>query len=249
VASALSTVADRVHRYSDGLVNWYVVEGDGGLTLVDAGWPRSWPRVLDALRQLGRSPADISAVALTHGHGDHLGSAEHARAAGAIVYGHREEVPRIQGKRPGGSSFAVLTHLLPHLWRPASFRFVVHATARGFMTPKWVGAVTPFDDNDELDIPGRPRVVLTPGHTEGHVSFVLDDRGVVFTGDALVTTDPFTAKPGPRIQSESLNLDTARALDSLAALETVDAEIVLTGHGDPWTQGARSAVERARAAG
>jgi glyoxylase-like metal-dependent hydrolase (beta-lactamase superfamily II) len=32
---------------------------------------------------------------------------------------------------------------------------------------------------------------------------------------------------------------------SLRALESVDAGTVLPGHGEPWTQGVRAAVERA----
>ncbi len=244
----LTTVATGVHRCADGLVNWYVVEGDGGLALVDSGWPRSWRRVEAALSELGRKPANLRAVLLTHGHGDHLGSAEKARAAGATVYGHREEVPRIGGKRRGGSSFALVPKLLPHLWRPASFRFVLHATAHGFLTPSWVEEVTPFEDGDVLEVPGRPRVLFTPGHTEGHSSFLLADRGVLFAGDAIVTVDPLLGATGPRVMADALNVDSARARASLATLEQVDAEIVLPGHGDPWTQGAKNAVERARAA-
>lgn len=51
---AISTeqVADGVHRVADGLVNWYLIEEDGRLALVDTGWPRSWPRIEQAVARV-----------------------------------------------------------------------------------------------------------------------------------------------------------------------------------------------------
>lgn len=95
-------VAPGVYRYADGLVNWYLLEEEGELTLVDAGWPRSWPNVEAAIGGLGHSVSDVSAIVLTHAHPDHLGAAEPARkATGAPVYVHREEVARATAKRRG----------------------------------------------------------------------------------------------------------------------------------------------------
>ncbi len=52
---------------------------------------------------------------------------------------------------------------------------------------------------------------------------------------------------GPR--STGLNTDTAQALASLDALRGIDADLLLPGHGDPWTQGVAEAVRKAKAAG
>ncbi len=46
-----------------------------------------------------------------------------------------------------------------------------------------------------------------------------------------------------------LNMDTAQALASLDVLHGIDADLLLPGHGDPWTQGVAEAVQKARAAG
>src|SRR3712207_8716356 len=45
----------------------------------DAGVPTSWASLEEALNELGRRPADIAALVLTHAHFDHLGFAERAR--------------------------------------------------------------------------------------------------------------------------------------------------------------------------
>jgi glyoxylase-like metal-dependent hydrolase (beta-lactamase superfamily II) len=48
---------------------------------------------------------------------------------------------------------------------------------------------------------------------------------------------------------DGLNEDGAQALASLDALLGIDADLILPGHGDPWTEGVGEAVRRAKAAG
>ncbi len=243
-STSLTQAADRVHRYADGLVNWYLVEEGNELTLVDAGWPRSWPHVEAAVAQLGHP---ITAIVLTHAHPDHLGAAEPARqATGATVHVHREEVARAHGKAKGSSPFTLVPSLLPTLWRPTALGFVIHATARGFMTPTWVSDVKPYASYDQLDVPGRPHVIPTPGHTAGHVSLHLPDRGVLITGDALATLDVLSRATGPRLMPDALNSDPVQTRSSLDALTGLDAGTLLPGHGEPFAGPPSDAVARAR---
>lgn len=248
MAVSTQEITGGVYRFADGLVNLYVIEEDGELTLVDAGWPWSWSSIEQAVEQIGRSPRDIRAVVLTHGHPDHIGTAEKARqTCGASVMAYRDEVSRVRGEASGSSPFGLVPGLLPHLWRPAAFGFVLHATARGFLTPTWVKEVEPFDaDGGELDVPGRPLPIRTPGHTAGHVSFLLADSGILFAGDALLTLDPLFRIEGPRLAPDVLNSDPAQVRESLAALEQADAGTLLPGHGEPWTGSMADAVARAR---
>ncbi|MBA2426347.1 MAG: MBL fold metallo-hydrolase [Actinobacteria bacterium] len=245
--AATQQVGPGVHRIADGVVNWYLIDDGGEVTLVDAGWPRSWPRVEEALGSIGRSPADVNAIVLTHGHPDHLGAAERARqACGAPVYAHRTEVGRVTGKAKGSSPFALVPGLAPALWRPSAFGFVLHATARGFMNPTWVTEVTPFEHDDRLDVPGRLRVISTPGHTQGHVSLLHEEQGILFTGDALATYDVLTHAEGARLMPDQVNKDPARTRQSLGALARLDAGTLLPGHGDPFEGTPADAVAQAR---
>lgn len=248
MANDLQRVTDGVYRYADGLVNWYVIEEDGQLTILDTGWPRSWSRIERAISELGRSVGDVAAIVLTHGHPDHLGAAEEARQkSGAPVMAHREEVPRVKGEASGSSPFTLVSSLLPHLWRPVSLGFVLRATGQGFLTPTWVKEVQPFDAGEELDVPGRLRAIRTPGHTRGHVSLVSEEKDVLFAGDALVTLDPLTREEGPRLVSDALNTDPEQSRTSLDALAEVEAGTLLPGHGEPWTRGVAAAVTQAKA--
>ncbi len=246
MAVAPQQVAPGVHRVADGLVNWYIVEDGDQLALVDAGWPRSWSQVESALSALGRKPADLGTVLLTHGHPDHLGAAERTRKeTGAEVWAFEGEVARVKGDAKGASPFALVPGLLPTLWRPTATGFVLHATARGFMTPTWVSEVHPYGADAPLDLPGRPTVLPTPGHTAGHVSLLFADRGVLITGDAFVTLDVLTRETGPRLLPDALNGDPMATRRSLDVLASADAGTLLPGHGDPFQGSPAEAVTRA----
>jgi glyoxylase-like metal-dependent hydrolase (beta-lactamase superfamily II) len=62
---------------------------------------------------------------------------------------------------------------------------------------KGVRDVQTYEDAETLDVPGRPHVVFTPGHTFGHSSLHFAERGVLIAGDAIVTVDPYTNRRGP----------------------------------------------------
>jgi glyoxylase-like metal-dependent hydrolase (beta-lactamase superfamily II) len=79
-------------------------------------------------------------------------------------------------------------------------------------------------------------VIAIPGHTPGSVAFHLPTQGTVFTGDALVTHDGLIGRTGtgPQIIGPVFTHDTAQAKASLKALTSLDAGLVLPGHGDPF---------------
>ena len=128
----------------------------------------------------------------------------------------------------------------------ATMRFFV---GHGILRPTAVKVVDEFDDGAVLPVPGAPRVVHVPGHTAGSSALLLEARGVVFTGDALVTLDCYGGQRGPRLLARASNDDTAQALASLDTLAGLRARVVLPGHGDPFEGDVKTAVEAAKAAG
>lgn len=237
-------VADGVDFISHAHVNCYLIEDDSGVTLVDAGLPRMWPMVQEALHNRGREPEDIRALVLTHGHFDHVGFARHLRRELRIpVYVHSADATLAAHPyryNPQANRFLYpLTH-------PRSLPVLGRMALAGALTVRGVSDTTVLDTDTPLDLPGRPIPLLAPGHTEGHCILHLPDRDTVISGDALVTLDPYTGKTGPQIVAAAATKDTRQAMESLDTVVATGAGTVLPGHGDPWTQGVENAADQAR---
>lgn len=155
-----------------------LMEHDGRALLIDAGvgpltmGPPENPfgtlsggALLDSLATLGRSPADIEAVALTHLHVDHVGWAWH---------------PAPGSDRP---AFTKADYLVAEPeWTQ---RHHAEAPGMGEMFEAMRPRVRTVDDGEEI-FPGV-RVMLIPGHSAGHAAYVISVGGqrVIAFGDAF----------------------------------------------------------------
>jgi glyoxylase-like metal-dependent hydrolase (beta-lactamase superfamily II) len=242
-------VGPGVHRvHSHDVVNWYLVEDGGRLAAIDAGLPPDWEVLGRVVRSLGRQLTDLEAVVLTHAHIDHTGFAEQARTeAGATVYlpsGDRElAAHQLRAAKSEKNPAAYLRD-------PAARELYTALMRSGAFRSKTIKEYETYDGGDVLEaVPGRPVAVATPGHTPGHTSVHVPDRDILFSGDALVTRNPYTGETGPRLMSLAATADSDEAIRSLDAIAATGAGTVLPGHGEPWTGGADEAAQQARAAG
>lgn len=247
MALVATQVADGVHRLEDVYTNWYLVEDRGRLTLLDAGLPGDWEAFTAALGRLGHELADIDAVLVTHHHLDHRGNAERLRSSGARVFAHPADAPYLRGERTLSNRDVVR-----YLWRPWYLGYMARYVAKGITRTPPVAALDELADGEVVDAPGSPRVIHVPGHTPGSCALLLEDRSLIFTGDALVTLD-LTRGPrgraGPQVVDGPHTDDLGLARESLAALAATKARTVLPGHGEPWRDGIGRAVELARGGG
>ena len=244
--------APGVTRLGDAEVNFYLLEDPDGLVLVDGGLPGHLPQLRSYLEGAGHSLGDIRALLLTHAHPDHTGVAAAARQAGADVWVHERDAAGLAGgPRVGNRESKPEGSLLPYLIRrPAVLRAVVYAGRMGGFTGSKVSDPRTVDGDRQLDgVPGRPRVVTLPGHTPGSVGYLFADRGLLFTGDALITYDSITGYRGPGVSSRAFTHDSRQALASLTALDAINAGLLLPGHGEPFPGTPADAAAQARSAG
>ena len=91
-----------------------------------------------------------------------------------------------------------------------------------FVKAKPVDVDLMLKDGDRV---GRLTVIHTPGHSEGNIALLDNERKVVIVGDTLVTKNGAIKHPPI--------LDSAKERASLEKLSTFNFDIMLSGHGDP----------------
>ncbi len=233
-------IAAGIHRIGSGLVNSYLLEEGGEVTIIDAGVPSYWRDLPAELDAMGRGLDDVRAIVLTHGHSDHIGFAERARRErGLPVSVHELDAALARGEVPNPAQGGRV-RLVPLL------RFMWFGATHGALRTKTLTEVATYGDGATLDVPGAPRVILVPGHTPGSAALHVPSHDALFVGDALATIAVTTGATGPMIAP--FTADPAQAMASLRRLDGIEARWLLPGHGQPWTGGVREALGRVRAA-
>ncbi len=145
-----------------GLVNCYCVKESDGITLVDTGISGSGDDILEAARTFG---GEINRILLTHAHGDHIGSLDDlAMKLGKVDVAISQRDARILKKDLSLDRNEPQTR--------------IKGTTPGAKT-----IPTHFVEDGELY--GSLRIIATPGHTPGHMSFFDERDGSLLAGDAL----------------------------------------------------------------
>lgn len=212
-------ITEGVYRIRGTRSNMYLFVGEG-VVLVDTGMPGDGPIVLSAVRELGYAPDDVTSILVTHAHLDHIGSLAALKAAtGALVVASRREQEHTEGRR-------MLCSMAREGAGGKLFKGILYFMELFFMKYVPVQLDRAWQQGDVVRIAGF-RVLETPGHSPGSLSFFHEQTRLVCTGDAL------SGAPRLRLPPRAGCSDYARALDSAAALAGLGAAGYLFGHGDP----------------
>lgn len=202
-------VADGVFEVGILFVHAHLVVVDDGVVLVDTGLPGRSARIEQALLEAGKAIGNVQTILLTHCHADHTGNAaDLSRRSGARVVAHAIDAAVITGAEP------LRLNSLQRL----------SAWLTG--TPEPVPVDEALRQDGPFSVPDFT-AIHTPGHTAGHVSFLLDrDGGVLFTGDAAAG-----GRRGVRRAPRVMTADAAAARSSLVRLAESRFDVAVFGHG------------------
>lgn len=213
----------RVPTLGNAINSFVFVEDSGELTLVDAGLKRAPKKLLAAISELGKQPSDVTRILLSHTHNDHAGGLArmcHETGARVHVHGGDAEYAR-RGASPPSDRRAFGARVLAML--PAGRFEAVHVDEE-------------LKDNQVLDVGGGLRVIHTPGHTPGHVSFLHERSGTLITGDALFNWRGITFSPRWFCHDIPMSRETAWRFGD------VDYEVAAFMHGREIRDGARDRI-------
>jgi glyoxylase-like metal-dependent hydrolase (beta-lactamase superfamily II) len=198
------------------IMNVYLIEDAGGVTVFDAGISGMTDALAAASAELGA----IKRIVLGHADADHRGTAPALRAP---VYCHEAERTAAESPAPfrdywdlgklAPPAHLVLARLLPH----------------------WDGGAVPVAGTvrEGDDIAGF-RVIDLPGHAPGLIGLFRESDRLALCSDCIYTLDIQTGlRSRPRVPHPAFNLDTEQARASIAKLAGHEPSVVWPGHAKP----------------
>ena len=191
------------------IIGSYLLSGGDELAIIDPGPGSMIEPLLDAIRQAGFDPQDVTHLLATHVHLDHAGSVGSLvkHMPKAKVYAHSKGVPHLlDTTKVVASATRIYGDRMQQLW--------------GEIESTPADRLQTMEGGDTLNVAGRRlEVHYTPGHAVHHVVFFDAHSGDLFAGDTagvrLQGVDyvrPPTPPPDIDIEAWSESMDTIKKL-------------------------------------
>lgn len=225
----LREVAPDVAYYTNQIVNLIMIGEPGGQwVLVDAGMPKSAKEILkEAEKRFGEGNSP-SAIVLTHGHFDHVGSiVQLLNEWKCPVYAHSLEYPFLSGLQSypepdtsvEGGLLAKISSIYP----------IEPVNIKEYLQMLPADGEVPFLNNWKW--------IHVPGHTPGQIALFRESDRILISADAVITVKQDSLYRvlvqkeevcGPPVY---LTTDWNSAYESAKKLEALNPQIMISGHG------------------
>ena len=206
---ATRAITENVYAVQTGTANFFLIRGNSGHIAVDAG--SSKEQASRELYILGISPKDVLAVFLTHSDIDHIAAI--SLFPNATLYLSAYEVQLIDGttRRASGRLLFIFT--------------VFSMLNLNDNNPGFPHEFITLTHDEKIEIDGvLIQGILTPGHTPGSMSFLVDDR-YLFTGDTMSLINGRAAR-----FFHLFDMDNNQARESISKIATIPAQYIFTSH-------------------
>lgn len=208
-------VGATVEVVQDGFVSVDILDlGEGHVALVDCGNDPAGAAILAALARRSLDPEDVTAILLTHGHGDHTAGC--SLFTHAAIYVLAADVDLTEGRTAGQSP-------LSHLMTPE---------------PTGVHVTHPLANGETITLGNAEvSVYAVPGHTAGSAAYLTD--GTLFVGDSAGVTSAHTLAGAPWLFSDSTaeNHASLRSLGERLANEHQTINALVPAHSGAMDEG------------
>lgn len=212
-----------------GYLNAYLITHDDRLTLVDAGIAGFENTVTRELASIGKTPADLYAMVITHAHPDHYGGLPALQAiTSAPTLAHRVDAAIIRGERPFG--FA----------QPDELGWFNRRMLSAMKNQKPIVARVDREPNDGdvlEDIAPGLTVIHLPGHSMGQIGLYLPADKALIGGDVLMRY-PW----GLGMPLRAVSPDWNATKDSIRRAASLPLDALLLGHGSPILHNAQAHI-------
>ncbi len=214
-------------------VNAYAIEREDGILLVDCGSggdPSCTTALELALAAAGHRIEEVSALALTHVHTDHVGLGAVVRErSGATVFAHPDDDYLYGPRRDPAGELARRRAFLAREGVPAKrLDALADVTEEAEAVAGDLAADVALRDGVAIESALGPwRALETPGHSPGHVCLIQDGRRIAIVGDLVCGTF------APWFEYGWSEDPVAETMTSWDRLDACAPQLALPGHGRP----------------
>lgn len=213
---------------ANNVINPSLIVSGNELSLVDTGYPGFMPLIENEIARSGYEINNLKNIIITHYDDDHIGSLYEFKQKypWVQVIASNIEAPYISGQKKS-ERLVQAEHMLDHM--PEEDREFGNWFIQQLKNLKHVPVNQYVQDGDWL-FQHQCRVILTPGHTSGHISLFFPELKSIITGDAAVHVNDQLAIANPHF---CLNIE--KAEQSLETIKSLNARSYYCYHGGKLT--------------